>query len=371
MVAGEASGDDHAGGVARELKALLPDAELFGVGGAKMRAAGVETLVDVSELAVMGLVEVLKQYRRLTGILDRVRGELRRRRPDLLILTDYPGFNLRLAETAKELGVPVLFYVSPQVWAWRPGRVKKIGERVDHMAVLFPFETAIYEEAGIPVTFVGHPLADEVKVELTPAEARARLGVEGGGPVVALLPGSRGSEVKLLLPLMIDAASALLARRPGTRFLLAQAATLDDEAFRAVEESGLPIQRIANDPRTVMRAADAVITASGTATLEIALVGTPMVIVYKMAPLTFAIMRRLMTIEHVGLANIVSGEEVVRELLQKDATPEAVAAEVERILDDAPYREEMVKKLAEVREKLSTEGASRKVAEVAVGMLRG
>ena len=371
MVAGEASGDDHASELAAELKRIVPDAELFGVGGDKMRAAGVETLVDIRELSVMGLIEVLKQYRRLMGIVNRLRDVLRRRRPDLLILTDYPDFNLKLAETAKELGIPVLFYVSPQVWAWRPKRVNKIGERIDHMAVLFPFETEIYEKNGIPVTFCGHPLADHVQVKLTPAEARAKLGIEGEGPVIGLLPGSRRGEVQRLLPVMIDSARRLLERYPDARFLLARAATRDaSEYLPLLEAANLPVELVTNDAQTVMRASDTVITASGTATLEIALVGTPMVITYKLAPLTYAIMRRLMTIDQVGLANIVSGEPVVKELLQDNATPEAISAEVERILEDEAYRARMVGKLGEVRGKLGTSGASRKVAEVAAGMLR-
>ena len=372
MVAGEASGDDHAGGLARELKRMIPDAELFGVGGDRMRAAGVDTLVDIRELSVMGLIEVLKQYRRLMGIVNRLREVLRERRPDLLILTDYPDFNLKLAETAKALGIPVLFYVSPQVWAWRPKRVKKIGERIDHMAVLFPFEAEIYERNQIPVTFVGHPLADHVHVELTAAEARTKLGVEGDGPVIGLLPGSRRGEVQRLLPVMIESAGKLLASHPNARFLLARAATMDESLFLpALEAAGLPVQVVANEAQTVMRASNAVITASGTATLEIALVGTPMVITYKLAPITYAIMRRLMTIDQVGLANIVSGEPVVRELLQEEATAEAISAEVERILEDDAYRARMIGKLGEVRGKLGTSGASRKVAEVAAGMLGG
>ncbi|GAB6039886.1 lipid-A-disaccharide synthase [Endothiovibrio diazotrophicus] len=370
MVAGEASGDDHTAGLALELKRLLPEAEFFGVGGERMRAAGVETLIDISELSVMGLVEVLKHYRRLMGIVERLRQVLRERRPDLLILTDYPEFNLKLAETAKGLGIPVLFYVSPQVWAWRPKRVKKIGARIDRMAVLFPFETAIYEQNGIPVDFVGHPLADHVQVTMSREEARAALGIEGPGPVIGLLPGSRRGEVQRLLPVLIESARQLRERYPDARFPLARASTrAESEFLPLLAEAGLPIELVSGQAQTVMRASDAVITASGTATLEIALVGTPMVIVYKMAPLTFAIMRRMMTIHHVGLANIVSGEEVARELLQDDATPEAIAAEVERILEDDAYRERITAKLGEVRGKLGSSGASRKVATVAARML--
>ena len=229
LVAGEASGDLHAANLVPEMSAKAPDVEFFGMGGAKMREAGVELLIDSSKLAVVGLIEVLAHYRGISAALEHLRRQLRERRPDLLILVDYVEFNLRLAETAKAEGIKVLFYISPQVWAWRPHRVKKIGERINMMAVLFPFEAEFYERHGVPVRYVGHPMLEHAKPSMARQEALAQFGLNGERPIVALLPGSRRTEIKRLLPLMLDTTEELRRRVEGVQFIMPLASSLTDE----------------------------------------------------------------------------------------------------------------------------------------------
>ena len=389
MVAGEASGDLHGGNLAAALRRLDPHLTLFGIGGSRMRDAGVETRFDISELAVMGLVEVLRHYRRLRRILGEMQRLLREERPDLLITVDYPGFNLRLARHAKRLGIPVLHYISPQVWAWREHRVKQIAESVDRMAVLLPFEAPFYERHGIPVRFVGHPLVDEVRPGMERSEAQARFGIEPEHPVIGLLPGSRQGELKRLMPLLLESASRLRQRFPGLQFLLPLASSLKREEMEAWmepipadrrKESGVhryasrhsdpvPITLVEGLGYDVMQCCDLLITASGTATLEAALMNVPMVIVYKVSPLTYAIARRMIKLPNVGLVNIVAGESIVPELIQHRARPDAVVAEAERFLRDPDHAEATREKLAAVREKLGQPGGSENVARLALEML--
>lgn len=371
IVAGEASGDLHAANLVRELAQKAPGTEFFGMGGAGLRAAGVEILQDCSRLAVVGLVEVLAHYREIKAALELLKREVVARRPDLLILVDYVGFNLRLAQAAKRAGIKVLFYISPQVWAWRPHRVKHIGRCIDMMAVLFPFEARFYEEHGIPVRYVGHPLLEHARPELTREQALEAFGLQAGRPIVGLLPGSRRGEIKRLLPLMLTTARLLRRSHPGVQFIMPLASTLspaDVAPYRLQEHD---VRLVEGRGYDVMNVSDALITASGTATLEAALIGTPMAIVYKVAPLSYWILKRMILIEHVGLANIVAGRPVVREFIQQQARPEAIAAEVGRLLSDQAYREGMRADLAGVRAMLERPADQGSVADLALEMLEG
>lgn len=372
IVAGEASGDFHAANLVQAVHRTAPDVHFYGIGGAHMREAGVEVQVDAGELAVVGLVEVLAHYRVIKGALEQMRRRLREDPPDLLVLTDYPDFNLRLAKTAHECGVKVLYYISPQVWAWRQGRVKQIRERVDMMAVVFAFEADFYREHDVPVRFVGHPLVDEVAAEdpRPRAALRESLGLDPDRPVVGLFPGSRRGEIRRLLPVLLAAARRLREELPQAQFVLPRASSLSEADLRPwLEAAGLPVQVVAGRGHDVMRACDAIATASGTVTLEIALIGTPMVLIYKVAPLTYSIVRRLLKIDHIGLCNIVTGERIAPELVQGAATPEAIAAELRRFLTEPAHAERVRADLGRVRKALGGTGGTANAARLLVEML--
>ena len=369
IVAGEASGDIYGAGLVRAVQATDPAFSFFGIGGPRMREVGCETLVDSADMAVVGLVEVLKHFDVIAAAFLKLKKILLKTPPDLLILIDYPGFNLRLAKVAKKAGVKVLYYISPQIWAWRQGRVKKIKRLVDHMAVILPFEVPFYEQAGVPVSFVGHPMADLVQVALSREQAATSFGLDPAKQIVGLFPGSRRSEVTRLLPTIIDAARLLNQRFPSIQFVLPLASTLtDDDLAPWLNGCDLPITITRERIHDLMRACDTVISVSGTVTLEVALVGTPLVIIYKLSPITFQLAKRLVKVEHIGLCNIVAGETVAKELIQDDASPEQIAAEVGRLLSDAPYNREIKKQLSYVRERLGGGGADQRMANLVVSM---
>ncbi|MGE0920268.1 lipid-A-disaccharide synthase [Trichlorobacter lovleyi] len=370
IVAGEASGDIYGAGLVRAVQAADPAFSFFGIGGPRMREAGCETLVDSADMAVVGLVEVLKHFDVIAAAFLKLKKILLEDPPDLLILIDYPGFNLRLGKVAKKAGVKVLYYISPQIWAWRQGRVKKIKRLVDHMAVILPFEVPFYEQAGVPVSFVGHPMADLVEVSLTRDQAATSFGLDTSRQIVGLFPGSRRSEVSRLLPTILEAARLLQQRLPGLQFVLPLASTLsDDDLAPWLEGCELPITVTRDRIHDLMRACDAVISVSGTVTLEIALVGTSLVIIYKLSPLTFQLAKRLVKVEHIGLCNIVAGETVARELIQEEASPEQIAGEIERLLRDAEYNAAFRERLTHVRERLGGGGADRRMAGLVLSMV--
>jgi lipid-A-disaccharide synthase len=370
IVAGEASGDLHGAGLVREALRLDPTLSFFGIGGPRMREAGVETLVDSSEMAVVGIVEVLAHI----GVISRAFMTLRQvivsNPPDLLILIDYPDFNMLLARVARRHGVKVLYYISPQVWAWRTGRVKTIGRLVDRMAVVFPFEVPFYERAGVPVSFVGHPLADRVRPTMGRDEALASFGLDPGRRVVGLFPGSRRGEIAKLFPVILESAQQLRERYPDIQFILPLASSLTDgDIAPLLAASGLDVTVTQDRVYDVMQVCDAIITVSGTVTLEIALMGVPMVIIYKVSPLTYQVGKRLIRVDHIGICNIVAGERVVPELIQDDASADRIAAEIGRYLDDPAYAEKTRAGLAMVKEKLGTGGCSERVAGIVLEML--
>ncbi len=357
LLAGEASGDAHGAEVVNELKKIQPDVYCSGMGSKEMKQAGVDLFFDSSIIAVVGIVEVLKHWGDISRAMDLVKSKLETTRPDLLVLIDYPEFNLKMARHAKSLGIKVLFYISPQVWAWRPHRVKKIGQSIDHMAVLFKFETDFYQRHDIPVSFVGHPLVDKVKTTQQATSEKQRLGIADDHAVVGLFPGSRNSEISRLLPLMLQTAALMQQQNPQLHFVLPVAATLD---YQQIEQQcsayQLNLSLTTDNLYDVISNCDAIVSCSGTVTLEIALLGVPLCIVYKMSWLSYQIMSRLIRIDHIGLANIVANQQVVQELLQDDATAENISRELFRLLQDQEYRQQVKNGLQHVRENLG-EGA--------------
>jgi lipid-A-disaccharide synthase len=373
IVTGEASGDLHGANLIRAAREIDPGLSFFGVGGQRMREAGCDILIPAEDLAVMGLVEVIGRFpviRRAFNILRRVlRGD---RRPDLVILIDYPGFNLRVAAAAKRVGIPVLYYISPKVWAWRPGRVRTIARVVDRLAVIFPFEPELFRGTRLAVEYVGNPLLDEFHQSCTRDQFLHEYGLNPASPVVGLFPGSRPSEIKFIFDTILRTAAWVHRQRPAVQFLLPVAASLDRVALAAqVAGSGLPVLLVEDNIYDVAGACDAVLCVSGTVTLQVALAGTPLTILYKAAPLTYAIGRRVIQIPHFGLPNIVAGREVVKEFLQDAAVAENLGPEIMRLLDDMSYREKALESLAEVSRRLGGPGCSERVARMASAMSRG
>jgi len=370
LSAGEASGDQHAASLFLELKKLIPDVKAIGMGGARMREAGVDIRYDSTSIAVIGTVEVIKHYGEIKRALELMKTLAAQEKPDLLICVDYKEFNFRLAKAAKAAGVKVLFYVSPQVWAWRPGRVKKYGEAVDHMAVIFPFEVPFYEAHQIPVTYVGHPLAGKAAPTLSKAEALQAFGLVGQGPVIGLLPGSRANEIKRLFPVILQAVELLARRFPDARFVLNQASSVSTQTLADyAAHCPVPIKAVQGRNDDVLQCCDAVITVSGTATLEVALAGVPMAIIYKVAPLTYWLGRWLISINFIGLPNILAGKGVVREFIQHEASADPIAAEIARIVEDPAYAGRIKQDLREVKALLGAGGGSAKLAGLAAEML--
>ena len=370
ILAGEASGDAHAAEFVEQLRLLQPDIRTSGMGSEAMSEAGVEVFFDSSIIAVVGLVEVLRHWGDIKRAMAIVRDRLEQTRPDLLVLVDYPEFNLKMARHARGLGIKVLFYISPQVWAWRPKRIHKIGSLIDHMAVIFQFEKAYYEEAGIPVSFVGHPLVDKVRVDEDPRILRQNLGFAADDRVIGLFPGSRHSEISRLLPLMLETAALMREREPGLRFLLPVASTLDyAEISRRCDDSRLDIKLSRGNIYESIASCDAIATCSGTVTLEIGLLGVPMCILYRMSGLSYQIMKRLITIPHIGLVNIVAGDGVVREFLQAEANPRAVANELFELIDNPDYRDRVRGGLELVGKNLGEGDGARNMAQLVLSLI--
>ena len=365
MLAGEASGDAHAAEVVHELKKLQADIYVSGMGSNEMKKAGVDVFFDSASIAVVGIVEVVKHWGEIKQAMERVKQKLETTHPDLLVLIDYPEFNLKMARHAKSLGIKVLFYISPQVWAWRPKRIHKIGRSIDHMAVLFKFETGYYEKANIPVTFVGHPLVDKVRTTELVGQERERLNIPNDHRVVGLFPGSRNSEISRLLPVMLETAGLMHRQDNRLSFVLPVAATLDCESIKQqCKDSGIDVHLTTDNLYDVIRYCDAIVSCSGTVTLEIALRGVPFCTIYKMSWLSYQIMSRLITIEHIGLANIVANQPVIKELLQDQASAETISREMFRLLDDQGYREQVTDNLKKVRQNLGKGEGSKHMAEL-------
>jgi lipid-A-disaccharide synthase len=368
--AGESSGDSHTANLYLELKKNFPKLNAIGMGGAKMSQAGISICFDSSKIAVIGAVEVIKHYFEIRRALKTMQHLLLNERPDLLICVDYKEFNYQLAKFAKKNGIKVLFYVSPQVWAWRKNRVKKYGAVIDMMAVIFPFETAYYEAKNVPVRYVGHPSIDKVVPNFSKLQATKNFALNPNAPIIGLVAGSRVNEIKRLLPVMLESAQKLKSDFPNVQFILPQADSLSDSLIQNyLNRANVNVTVIKNQPYDVMQCCDAIMTCSGTATLEIALLGIPMVICYRLNSLTYFLGKLLVKTRFIGLPNIIFGESIVRELIQHEATAQNLTTEIKRFLTDKEAAQNCRADLEIVREKLGQGGGIKNMAQLVKEML--
>ncbi|MSP38891.1 MAG: lipid-A-disaccharide synthase [Deltaproteobacteria bacterium] len=369
LVVGEASGDAHGARLVEALHRRDGTIKVFGVAGEQLQATRFEALFSVARLTGMGLVELAGNLGNILRAYRLLKQALKKRRPNLLVLIDFPEFNLRLARLAKSLRIPVLYYISPQIWAWRQGRVKQIAKWVDHMAVVFPFEVDFYARHQVKVSFVGHPLLETVRARQDRGTVLRRLGLDPAKLTIGLLPGSRHGEVSKHLSIMRDAA-LLLRQQRGVQFFCVRANTIEASAIEALlQNSTLKIPIVDQERYEAINAADLIWTASGTATLEVALLGRPMIVVYRMSPLTYWLGRRLVQVEHVAMANLLAGERLVPELLQDEVNPARLVSETIKLLDDHKLRLDISEKLSKLRERLGTPGAADRVADIALSMM--
>jgi len=362
----------YAAELARQILAQDPSAAITGFGGERLRAAGADLLGDFSGLSVTGLLEVVRILPRTLEMYRRLVAAARAQRPDVFVAIDFPDFNFRLAHALRRLGVPVVYYISPQLWAWRPGRMNTMRRLADRVLVIFPFEEAIYREAGVPVEWVGHPLLDVMPPPRPKEEIAAGLGLRAGDPIVALLPGSRRNEVQAILPDLVAAAQTIRQRLPTAQFVLARAPHVSQELLRPLQQLEPAATIVDGGSDDVLTAADVALVASGTVTVQAALHECPMVVVYRLSPLTYRLGRRFVRVDTFAMANLVAGKRVVPELIQDDFKPERVAAEAISILTDPARGATMRRELAEVRHRLGTPGASARAARAVldVGRLR-
>lgn len=367
MVAGEASGDQHAAAVVREIRQRAPGVRFFGMGGPALRAQHVDLIYGAEEISVMGLTEVLPKLRRILAVMEGLRRAAERRRPACALLVDVPDFNLRLARALKRMGVKVAYYVSPMVWAWRPGRVEQVAARVDRMLCILPFEAPFYRRHGVAAEYVGNPVLEQVPDRAPPGEFRRRLGLEDRR-TLALLPGSRMSEIRRLVPVMARAAVQLRGRHPDLQVVVPVAPSIREEEIASRFGEARPVL-VRGRAAEAVGASDVSVVASGTAVLEAGLMERPLVVVYRVAPLTGLVARAMLQVRHVSLVNLLAGREVVPELLQGALTPERVVGEVERLLGSAEDRERMVAGLREVRAALGEKGAAGRAAEAVLKLV--
>ena len=370
VVAGEASGDAHAAELVAALKAHRPDLTFFGMGGSRLAAQGVELLYGAHEVNVMGITEVLPKIPRILQVMGGLARAAAERRPVCAILVDIPDFNLRLAARLKKLGIPVAYYVSPMIWAWRRGRVKTIAKLVDRMLCILPFEEDFYREAGVAARYVGSPVVEQMPSPASAATFRQKLGLPVETPTLALLPGSRMSEIRRILPSMVGAAKQLVAERPGLQVVVPVAPTIPrEEIVSRFEGSGVQPVLVEGRAPEVVGASDAAIVASGTAALEAGLMQRPFVVVYRVSLVTYLVGRLMLKVAHVALVNLLAGRRVVPELLQGDMTPERIAGEIRRLWVPGTPREEMLQGLEEVRTRLGQHGAAARAAESVMELL--
>jgi lipid-A-disaccharide synthase len=368
IIAGETSGDLHGAKLVSAMQKRNKGIVFCGIGGRALKETGVDILVDASEISVVGITEVFSKAPGILKSLRRVKKTLKTAPPNLLILIDFPDFNLHVAATARKNKIPVLYYISPQIWAWRPGRVKKIGKLVDHMAVILPFEENFYKAQHIPVTFVGHPLLEN---NLPPKEAIERKWLEDI-PVIGLLPGSRHGEIDRHLPVMLDTARILCQKIKPVKFVISLSPDVEKKYIEDIVEkfSGTAaFEIISADVKKIFEKSRIVVAASGTVTLEAAISGTPMVIIYKVSPVSYFLGKNMIQVKHIGLVNLIAGKEIVPELVQKSASPDQIANTVFKMLSDPTGLKTLGLELLNIRKKLGGAGASERVADIAFDML--
>jgi lipid-A-disaccharide synthase len=370
MVAGEVSGDLHGALLMDAILRIDPEVQFFGVGGERLEKMGMRLLYHSRSLSVVGITEVLLKIKSIMKALRGLKQSLDQERPDLVILIDFPDFNLRLAKIAHRKGIPILYYISPQVWAWRPKRVKVIAQRVKKMVVLFPFEVPFYEAAGVDVEWVGHPLLDIVKPSLSKEEAIQRFGLDPDLKTIGLLPGSRIHEVERLFPPMIDSIHLLRKEMPDLQFILPLAPGISKETLSPwMRNISVPLKVVEGWTYDVMNVSELLITASGTATLEAMILKKPMVIIYKVSWASYWVGRLMIQVDHIGLANLIAGEEIVPELIQKDVTPERISEEALRILRDPILNRHIAESMVKACQKLGGHGAAQRAAGIVYSIL--
>jgi len=370
IIAGEASGDMYGANLVREMLKINPALNFYGIGGKKLREEGVQILADASEMAVVGLTEVVFKLRNILKIMAMMKKSLDERRPDLIILIDYPDFNLPLAKAASKRNIKVLYYISPQVWAWRQGRIGQIKKTVNKMAVILPFEIETYKRQGFAVNYVGHPLLDMIKLNYPKQESRKKFGLDEDKITIGILPGSRLSEVRKLLPELLQAAQILKNKMPDIQFVLPLADTLEEATLTEIISGfNVKINVISGHTYDVVSCVDLALVASGTATLETALLNVPMIIVYKISLLSYFIGRLFVRVKNIGLVNIIAGKTIVPELIQNDASGVRIAAEALSILKNGERKQEMIRELEAIRARLGEPGAAIRTAKMALDML--
>ncbi len=369
VIAGEVSGDMRAAELIEAANVMVPGLTWFGIGGPQMRAAGVDTRYDIKDMAVIGFAEVVRRYPFFKRVFNEMLVWADQEKPDLVLFVDYPGFNLRLASRLHARGFQTLFYICPQVWAWHRSRIPKMAGYLDHLISIFPFEAEHFEGTGLPVTYVGHPLVDRIQAALSAEPTPLPW---SGLQRVALLPGSRTAEIKRLLPIMLDAAAILKERQPGVCYIAATPGEAQAELARTICRSHKLSDVVTVLPDMtyeVVRQADAAMVCSGTATLETALLGCPMAVVYKLSPVSYLLFRALVRIPDIGMVNVVAGRRICPELVQGQATPENMADAIEPILTQTPSRVEMLEALRRLQEKMGEGGAAKRAASILTGML--
>ena len=364
IIAGELSGDVQGGKLVAAIKELSPDIKVTGIGGDNMEAAGMELLHHIREMSFLGFTEVLKHLPFIRKIMNELTDWIETNRPETILLIDYPGFNLKLAARAKKLGCRVVYYISPQIWAWGGGRIKKIARFVDHMIVVFPFEEELYKSAGVKVDFVGHPILEGLNSEFTKEKFFENHALKLDNSVVGLLPGSRAQEVENLYLPMLEAVELMKREFPNLQFVTGVSPTLNEDLYKNIE-AGLRVEH-SKATYDLMKHADLLFVASGTATLESACFGTPMIIVYRVSPISWLLGKMLIKLKNIGLVNIVAGRQIVPELLQSEVTAARLAAEGVSLLGDKTLMEETIKKLLMVKDSLGKMGASKRAAEIIV-----
>ena len=370
IVAGEASGDLHGSNLVKAMHHIDPRIHFYGIGGERLKEAGVEIVANSSDMAVVGLTEVLSKLGFILKARRKLKKYLKEEHPDLLILIDYPDFNLPLAREARKNGVKVFYYISPQVWAWRKRRIYSIAKLVDRMAVILPFEAPIYERVKLDVSFVGHPLLDAVERKYTREEALKKFDLKDGVTTVGILPGSRNGEVMKLLPEMLKAAEILEHRLSSVQFILPLADTLNYDFVAGIaSQYSADVKIVKDNVYDVIGLSDIAMVASGTATLETALLETPMIIIYKISPVSYLMGRIFIDVDHIGMVNIIAGKTIVPEFIQNDANAEAMANEIFDILTNKPRMDQTKQDLAKIRGKLGTPGAAERTARLACEMI--
>jgi lipid-A-disaccharide synthase len=368
IIAGETSGDLHGAKLVSAMQKRNDGLVFCGIGGRALKKTGVDILIDASEISVVGITEVFSKTPGILRGLRMVKKTLKTTPPNLLILVDFPDFNLHVASTAKKNKIPILYYISPQIWAWRPGRVKKIGKLVDHMAVILPFEEEFYKEQRIPVTFVGHPLMEN---NLLSEEAISGKWLEDT-TVIGLLPGSRHGEIARHLPIMLDAARILFQKIKPIKFAISLAPDIEEKYIKDIVkkfDGTDAFEIISGDVRKIFEKSKIVVAASGTVTLEAAISGAPMIIIYKVSPVSYFLGKNMIQVKHIGLVNLIAGKEIVPELIQREASPNRIANLVIKMLSDPSGLKTLVKELLSIRKKLGGPGASERVSDIAFRML--